>query len=194
MLNSFRPILKKILRPIAKRISINPNIITFISPIIAILSAISFGRGYLLLGGLLILFSGFLDVVDGEVARYHNKTSDFGAFLDSTMDRFSDAIIIIGLIYGNYLSWFIGILAIHSAITVSYVRSSAESKKIPCNVGIADRAMRLIILVIATVIGTIFNESYVEWVVVILVILSYITVFQRMYHVWNYLKIKKLNR
>lgn len=186
MLERFRPFLKKVLEPIAKRININPNIITIISPSIALISAIFFGTGNLLMGGLFILFSGIFDVFDGAIARYHNKTSDFGAFLDSTMDRFADAIIIIGLIWGGYTTWFVGVLAIHSSLTVSYVRARAESKGIPCNVGIAERATRLIILVVGAFIAVILDNSiYMNWTVILLVILSYITVVQRIYHVWK---------
>jgi archaetidylinositol phosphate synthase len=123
MLNSLRPLLTKILNPLAKRMNVNPNIITIISPFIALLSALLYWKGFLLIGAIVILLSGLFDVVDGAIARYHGKNSDFGAFLDSTMDRFSDGIIIIGIIAGGYCSWFIGILLIHSAITVSYVRS-----------------------------------------------------------------------
>lgn len=186
MLERFRPLLKKILEPIAKRININPNILTVISPFIALIAAVFFGSGNLLMGGLFILFSGIFDVFDGSIARYHNKTSDFGAFLDSTMDRFSDAIIVIGLIWGGYTTWLVGVLAIHSAITVSYVRASAESKGIPCNVGIAERATRLIILVAGAFIAVALNNiMFMGWAIILMVILSYFTVIQRIYHVWK---------
>ena len=188
MLEKLRPYLKEILNPLVKQININPNIITLISPIIAILSVIAIVYGNLLIGGILILLSGFFDIIDGSVARYHNKTSKFGAFLDSTMDRFSDAIIIIGLILGGYLTWFIGILGIHSAMMISYLRASAESKGIDCTVGIAERAVRLLIIIIAIFIGAIINTQYIETTIIILVILSYITVFQRIYHVWKHSK------
>ena len=186
MLERLRPLLKKILEPLAKRTNINPNIITIISPLIAIVSAVFFGTGNLLMGGLFILFSGVFDVLDGSIARYHNKTSKFGAFLDSTMDRFSDAIIIIGLIWGGYGTWFLGVLAIHSAYTVSYIRASAESRGISCNIGIAERATRLIILILGAFIAVILdNTIYMNVAIIIMVILSYITVVQRIYHVWK---------
>lgn len=185
MLNSLRPLLTKILNPLAKRMNINPNIITIISPFIALISALLYWKGFLLLGGIVILLSGLFDVIDGAIARYHDKSSDFGAFLDSTMDRFSDAIIIVGIVAGGYCDWFIGILLVHSAITVSYVRSRAESKGVECNVGIAERATRLIIIVIGSIIGYIFGPIYFTYVLIILVILSYFTVFQRIYHVYK---------
>ena len=185
MLSRLRPMLRKFLAPLAKRVNVNPNIITLISLIIAALSGVSFWHGNLLLGGSLILFSGFLDVMDGSIARYHNRTNEFGAFFDSTMDRFSDGIIILGLIAGGWINWYVGILAVHSAITISYVKASAESKGISCNVGIAERATRLIIIIIASLLGIFLGKLYLELTMIVLVILSYITVVQRIFHVWK---------
>ena len=188
MLQSLRPFLTKILNPIARKLNINPNIVTVISPFVAVLAAYGFANHLLLVGTIAILLSGFLDVVDGAVARYHERSSKFGAFLDSTMDRFADAIIYIGIIFGGYCNWFWGVLAIHSAITVSYVRARAESQGVECNVGIAERAVRMIILMIGALIGYFTSDIYFTYVIYILVILSYFTVAQRIYHVWRQLK------
>ena len=97
MLQSLRPFLTKILNPIARNLNINPNIVTVISPFVAVVAAYGYAHHLLILGTIAILFSGLLDVIDGAVARYHNRSSKFGAFLDSTMDRFADAIIYIGI-------------------------------------------------------------------------------------------------
>lgn len=194
MLERFRPLVKKILEPFAKRININPNILTLISPFIALISAIFFARKDLLMGGIFILISGVFDVFDGTIARHHDKTSDFGAFLDSTMDRVSDAIIIIGLIVGRFSTWFVGILAIHSAIMLSYVRARAESKGISCNVGIAERATRILILVTGSLIAVFLNNNiYMNWTILLFVTLSYITVIQRIYHVWKATRYERAN-
>ncbi|MDR2830335.1 MAG: CDP-alcohol phosphatidyltransferase family protein [Methanobrevibacter sp.] len=175
------------MEPIVKKLDINPNLITSTSLIIAILSAISIGTLNIFLGAVLIFFSGFLDVLDGETARYQNKTSKFGAILDSTMDRLSDAVIIVGFMYGCYISWFIGVLAIQSGFMVSYLRSISEAKGISNDVGIAERAVRLIILIISLLIGLI-NINYIQIVIIILVILSYFTVIQRLLHSFKYSK------
>ena len=185
MLQSLRPFLTKILNPIARNLNINPNIITVISPFVAVLAAYGFANQLLILGCIAILLSGLLDVVDGAVARYHKRSSKFGAFLDSTMDRFADAIIYIGIIFGGYCNWFWGVLAIHSAICVSYVRARAESQGVDCNVGIAERAVRMIILMIGALIGYFIGDIYFTYVIYILVVLSYFTVAQRIYHVWR---------
>ena len=195
MLNNLRPLLTRILEPVAKRLNINPNIVTVISPFIALISAYFFATGNLVLGAIFILLSGFLDVVDGAVARYHGRASPFGAFLDSTMDRFADAIIFIGIIFGGYIDWFVGVLAIHSAITVSYVRARAESQGAECNIGIAERAVRMIILMIGALIAAIFGSNIIfTYFIYILVILSYITVGQRVLHVWKQLNAKPVQK
>lgn len=188
MLQSLRPLLTRILNPLARNLNINPNIVTVISPFVAILAAYGFAKHNLILGCIAILLSGFLDVVDGAVARYHNRSSPFGAFLDSTMDRFADAIIYIGIIFGGYCDWFVGVLAIHSAITVSYVRARAESQGAECNIGIAERAVRMIILMAGAIIGYFAGDIYFTYVIYLLVILSYFTVAQRIVHVWRQLK------
>ena len=187
MLQSLRPFLTKILNPIARNLNINPNIVTVISPFVALLAAYGFAKHLLILATLAILFSGFLDVVDGAVARYHDRSSKFGAFLDSTMDRFADAIIYIGIIFRGYCDWFVGVLAIHSAICVSYVRSRAESQGVECNIGIAERAVRMIILMIGSLIGYFVGDIYFTYIIYILVVLSYFTVGQRIFHVWRQL-------
>ncbi len=188
MLQSLRPLLTRILNPIAKYLNINPNIVTVISPFVALIAAYGYANHMLLLGTVAILFSGFLDVVDGAVARFHNRSSKFGAFLDSTMDRFADAIIYIGIIFGGYCDWFVGVLAIHSAICVSYVRARAESQGVDCNIGIAERAIRMIILMVGSLIGYFAGDIYFTYTIYLLVILSYFTVGQRIVYVWRQLK------
>ena len=187
MLQSLRPLLTKILNPIARNLNINPNVVTVISPFVALLAAYGFANNLLLIGTIAILASGFLDVMDGAIARFHGKSSKFGAFLDSTMDRFADAIIYIGIIFGGYCDWFVGVLAIHSAICVSYVRSRAESQGVECNIGIAERAVRMIILMVGAIIGYFAGDIYFTYIIYILVILSYFTVGQRIVHVWRQL-------
>ena len=102
------------------------------------------------------------------------------------MDRFADAIYFIGIIFGGYCHWLVGVLAIHSAITVSYVRARAESQGVECNIGIAERAVRMIILMLGAVIAAIFHSNIIfTYFIYLLVILSYFTVGQRIWHVWK---------
>ena len=149
MLENLRPLLTRILEPLAKRLNINPNIVTVISPFLALASAYFFAQHQLI----------------------------------------ADAIIFIGIIYGGYCSWLVGVLAIHSAITVSYVRARAESQGVDCNIGIAERAVRMIILMAGAVIAAFANSNIIfTYFIYALVILSYFTVGQRIHHVWKALK------
>lgn len=188
MLNRLRPQLKLFIDPIAKRIKINPNILTIIGLLISLLSAYMFARGDLLLGGVFILISGLADVIDGAVARNHASATPFGGILDSTADRFADAFILIGIIYGGSVYWLFGVLALHASLSVSYVRARVEAEGISGSVGIAERAERLVILVIGAFLSVILGSNYFLMIAVILImVLGYFTVLQRIYHAWKQL-------
>jgi archaetidylinositol phosphate synthase len=188
MLNKLRPYVKIILDPVAERIKINPNIITVAGLLVSVVAAYMFARGDLLLGGVFIALSGFVDMLDGAIARKNQSTSPFGGILDSTMDRFADAIILVGIIAGGFVDWFIGILTLLASFTVSYVRARAESEGIDCNVGIAERPERLVILMAGAFLGYFYNPSVMYVAVVLVMVLGYLTVIQRLYHSWRKLK------
>jgi len=189
MLNRLRPQVKVIIDPVAKRVPVNPNVLTIIGLLISVLSAYMFSQKSLLLGGLFIALSGIVDMLDGAVARNHSTRTQFGGILDSTSDRFADAFILIGIIYGGSVNWFFGILALHASLSVSYVRARVEAEGIKGSVGIAERAERLVILVIGAFLSVIFGSNYFLMLAVILImVLGYFTVLQRIYHAWKQLK------
>lgn len=188
MLDKLRPQVKVVIDPLAMKLGINPNIITMIGLLVSIIAAILFAQGNLLLGAIFIGLSGFVDVLDGTVARKQARTTPFGGVLDSTVDRFADAFILIGIIYGGFVDPIIGILALHASISVSYVRARAESEGIKCNVGIAERPERLVILMAGAFLGYFINPQIMYLAVVIVMVLGYITVLQRLYHTWRELK------
>lgn len=191
MLDKLRPQVKVLLDPLAERMKINPNLISVAGLLVSILAAYLFATGNLLLGGVFIALSGFVDILDGAVARKNLSTTPFGGVLDSTLDRFADAFILIGIIYGGFVDWFMGILALLASFTVSYVRARAESEGIKCNVGIAERPERLVILMIGAFLGYFYNPFIMYVAVVIMMVLGYITVIQRLYHSWKELKLGK---
>ena len=191
MLNKLRPYVKIVLDPIAERMKINPNIITMAGLLVSLVAAYMFARGDLLLGGVFIALSGFVDMLDGAIARKNQTNTPFGGVLDSTMDRFADAFILMGIIYGGFVDWFIGILTLLASFTVSYVRARAESEGIKCDVGIAERPERLVILMAGAFLGYFFNPSLMYWAVVIVMVLGYLTVIQRLYHSWRELNTRK---
>jgi len=188
MLNKLRPRFKIYIDPVAKKVRVNPNILTIIGLFIGILSGYMFATGSLLGGGLLIALSGFFDIIDGAVARNHNSHSQFGSILDSTTDRLTDAFIIMGIILGGFVAPFIGILAIIASFSVSYVRARMESEGVKGDVGLAERAERLVIIMIGAFLSYAIGSSIImEYAIMLIVILGFFTVFQRMYHAWKQL-------
>nr|WP_112124395.1 archaetidylinositol phosphate synthase [Methanosphaera sp. BMS] len=188
MLNDkLRPKTNKITGEIGQKIDIDPNIVTIIGLLISIFAGVLYASGNLGAGALFIIISGFCDVIDGAIARSHNRRTKFGGFLDSVCDRFADAAIIIGIIYSGYVDPVLGALAIHASLTVSYIRSRAESEGLNCTVGIAERAERLLIIIVGSFIAAILGGSHNVMAITIglLTVLSYITVFQRVNYVWN---------
>ena len=177
------------LTPFARRITeINPNTLTLIGLALSLISALFFANRNLILAGGFLLASGFFDALDGLVARANNRTTKYGGFLDSVCDRFADAAVIIGAMYGGLTQlysipfWLTGTLAIFGSLMVSYTRARAEAAGTNASIGFADRPARMIILIVGAFI------NMVEFATFSIVVLSFITVFQRMAHVKMTLK------
>ncbi|MFW9986225.1 MAG: archaetidylinositol phosphate synthase [Candidatus Odinarchaeota archaeon] len=187
---------KRVFAPIARVIArsrVPPNALTLLGPIIATFSAWMFFQQQLALALLLLFISGFVDALDGAVARATGKTTPFGGVLDSICDRYSDAIVLFGVILGGWVSPFWGIIAIVGSLLVSYTRARAEAAGVTqLGVGIAERPERLIILMVVTllqyltIIGLLFAPpvffgitNWIEYGVILIAILAHITVIQR---------------
>lgn len=180
MLEQIKEYIRDALRPLAKRIiGINPNTLTMFGLLISIISAFFFAKREVLIAGIFLLISGFFDALDGAVARENNRITGYGGFLDSVCDRFADAVIIIGAISGGltgiltFPGWFIGVLAIVGSFMVSYTRARAEAAGASASVGMGERAVRIMIIVA----GAFLNV--VNWAILLVAVISFITVFQR---------------
>lgn len=177
------------LEPLARSISatgVSPNVITVIGFLLMIGVAIVLARGYLILGGFLIIGVAIFDAVDGTLARMMGRTSRFGAFLDSTLDRFSEAVIFLGLfIYfsGQGQDHQPELLLIYATVVgslmVSYARARAEGIGVPLKEGLFTRFERVFILVVGLLFGQL---TLALW---LLAIFSNLTAIQRMYLVWR---------
>jgi phosphatidylglycerophosphate synthase len=170
---------------------INPNVLTFLGLVVNIVAAFMFGYAnsdnqarMFRYAGLIIIGSGFFDLVDGRVARATNRVSRFGAFFDSVVDRYSDATQFLGLLvfYARGDRFFYVVLAavvMISAIMVSYTRARAESLIGSCRVGFMERPERLVLVIL----GALFNRmAPVLWLVAVL---STITVIHRIHYTWT---------
>ena len=139
-----------LLRPLANalgRLGVHPNVVTLVGVMLQAGVGVVFGLGHLTLGGWLLLIVGPVDALDGLLARGFGKQSRFGAFLDSTLDRLSDAVVILGLTVhyiqqDAYLYVALLLLSLVASMMVSYVRARAESLNFPCKIGLLTRMER----------------------------------------------------
>jgi archaetidylinositol phosphate synthase len=179
----------------AYKLGLTPNMVSFIGLILALLSAVVYavaqnGYFWILLAVILLLVSGFCDALDGIIARLHQKTSIFGEFLDSLLDRYADATVYGGVIIGGLCDPIWGLAALVGSMLVSYSRAKAEKAEIPMeSVGLAERAERILILSAAS-IAAIFWFPALNVGIIFLAVLSNLTVLQRGIHVYYELKKK----
>jgi archaetidylinositol phosphate synthase len=130
---------------------------------------------------ILLLISGFFDIVDGSVARVMKKSTTKGAFLDSAFDKVSEALIFIGIAIGGLSNPILAMIALSTSILVSYLRARAESLGIELKgVGIGERAERLLIL---SICGLIPISESIQWGVIIIILISGFSFLQRFRYV-----------
>jgi CDP-diacylglycerol---glycerol-3-phosphate 3-phosphatidyltransferase len=170
---------------------VNPNVLTFMGLVVNIIAAFLFGYAnsenqarMFRYAGLVIIGSGFFDLVDGAVARASNRVTRFGGFFDSVVDRYSDATQFLGLLVfyargGRDFYVILAAIVMISAIMVSYTRARAESLIGSCRVGFMERPERLVLVIL----GALFNRmAPVLWIIAVL---STITVIHRMRYTWT---------
>ena len=166
---------------------VHPNILTLLGLVVNIFAAVLFAKGLFFWAGLVVLFAGIFDMVDGEVARRTKRVTKFGAFFDSVIDRYSDLILLLGIVHWYaewnqmFYVWLTGFVLIGSILT-SYTRARAESLIPACKVGFLERPERIVLLII----GALFDRmAPVLWV---MAILSNWTVSQRIWYTWRELR------
>lgn len=162
-------------------IGLKPNHITIIACFLGIISAYVISLGRVIEAVILFTISGFFDVLDGAIAKNHKMITKIGEFLDSVCDRIVDGSILIGIgIYSK--EWLLVSLAIVFSVLVSYTRAKGEKLIEKCDVGIMERSERIIVLLVGLLFGLI------KQALIILIVLSFITVLQRIWYVKKSLK------
>jgi CDP-diacylglycerol--glycerol-3-phosphate 3-phosphatidyltransferase len=175
---------------ILSKSGITPNALTLINLALNIAAAYVIATGHFLPGGVLVLVSGLFDLLDGALARFTRQTTKFGAILDSTVDRISEAAILCGLLIwyapqeGASLKIVLIFAVLIGSFLVSYVRARAEGLGWQCQVGLFTRAERVIVLAI----GLLINQIFIALCVV--VVFVFITVVQRLVYLRKQAKIK----
>ncbi len=163
---------------------INPNVLTFIGMAINGVAAYLFAYGFFGWAGATVILAGIFDLTDGRVARFTGRVTPFGGFFDSVMDRYSDLVLLIGLLvyYGRVNRFtYVTLVAVAmiGSVMVSYARARAENSIPSCKVGFLERPERVVLIIIGALSG---RMEPVLWVIAVL---SNLTVVHRMVHTWQ---------
>src|ERR1700704_1546460 len=180
------------------RIPITPNQITVIGVLLTFVAAVLVAFGHLLGAGIVLIVGGTFDILDGALARSSGSAYPYGAFLDSTLDRYSEGAIYIGLAAyfastsGPLQRWLLlaTVAALAGSFLVSYVRARAQSLGFTCESGIFARPERVVV----TVVGLIFGGIVLTVVVFLLAIVTNLTALQRIREVWLQGRAQRLAR
>ena len=158
---SYKETFRQLIRPLARILSamrVRPDSLTATGWALSVVAATLFAFGYTKTAGAVMLFAGLFDALDGAVARESNQISAFGAFLDSTLDRLSESAIFAGVIFfyaatgRPYETLLVGTAMTFSLMT-SYTRARAEGLGLKCEVGLLERAGRVVILSLFSLMG-----------------------------------------
>jgi CDP-diacylglycerol---glycerol-3-phosphate 3-phosphatidyltransferase len=169
---------------VMSRAGITPNALTLLNLALNVVAACVIARGQFLPGGILVLVSGLFDLLDGAVARFTGRSTKFGAVLDSTVDRITEAAVLFGLLvwytreptHGHRPEILLLFAVLIGSFLVSYVKARAEGVDWQCGVGLFTRAERVIVLAIGLIVNRVFIALCV------LGVFAFITVLQRLAH------------
>ena len=174
------------------RVPLTPNQVTVVGLVLTVVSASLIAFGYLRWAGVVLIFAGTCDILDGALARSTNKSYPYGAFLDSTLDRYSEGAIYVGLAAyfvsagGPLQRWLVlaTLAALAGSFLVSYVRARAQSLGFTCDSGLFARPERVVLTVIGLVFSGVLGGYVLYAVVFLLAVLTNLTALQRIREVW----------
>jgi CDP-diacylglycerol--glycerol-3-phosphate 3-phosphatidyltransferase len=174
---------------------ITPNTLTWLGFLINVGAAFLIVTYHAFAAGFAVLFAGLLDMLDGALARSTNRVTRFGGILDSTLDRLSEAVLLLGIMVVFVRdqqvaeSLLVGIVLV-SSMMVSYLRSRIEVTGIECKIGLLTRPERVIILSLGLLLGRFDNAMVIA--LAIIAVLSFFTAGQRLYYAWRRIKEQSL--
>ena len=180
--------LTRLIVQLLSKTPVSPDVITWTGFLLTLGAAALIITGHLFAAGFVVLIAGFFDMLDGALARMTDKVTRFGGILDSTLDRLSEAALLLGVlvVYAREQSMlgiiFVGLVLI-SSLLVSYIKARAEALGLECEVGIFTRPERVVVLAIGLLLSQI---DYALTVVLgIIMVFSFFTAGQRLLHVWR---------
>jgi len=185
----------KIIDPVIEfivRFNVHPNFFTVLGLISNLVGAYFFAKHDLRIAAIYILIGGLCDIIDGKVARKTGLSSKFGALFDSSLDRYSEVFMFLGVaihyVKLDYQTTSIMVfLGLGGSMMVSYVRARAEGLGYSCKVGVMQRPERIVLIGLGALLHN-FTLVIAVWMIAIL---ANFTAIQRMYHVWNLERIEK---
>jgi len=173
---------------------VHPNTITVVGTLCTVVGGIIYGTGHIRTGGFFLGITALFDVLDGTVARRSNKSSMFGAFLDSTLDRLADGFVLGGLaifyatsaVHGSVPLMITALLGLVGAFLTSYTRARAESLGLDAKVGLLQRPERVVLLSAPQALfGLVLDGWVLAIIIVTLTVTAWITVVQRVVYVYT---------
>jgi CDP-diacylglycerol--glycerol-3-phosphate 3-phosphatidyltransferase len=172
-----------------RSLPVTPNQLTVTGLLVTVVAASLVALDRPFIGGLVLLFAGVFDIFDGALARASNRSYTYGAFLDSTTDRFSEAAVMVGLVvYFQRHSVFLGpvlvVLATAGSLLVSYVRARAQGLGFSCDGGLLARPERILLTVLGLLLTPV-NPAVLLGVIGLLAVFTNFTAMQRMWIVWQ---------
>jgi CDP-diacylglycerol--glycerol-3-phosphate 3-phosphatidyltransferase len=180
--------LTRLIVQLLSKTPVSPDVITWTGFLLTLGAAALIITEHLFAAGFVVLIAGFFDMLDGVLARTTNRVTRFGGILDSTLDRLSEAALLLGIlvVYAREQSMlgiiFVGLVLI-SSLLVSYIKARAEALGLECEVGIFTRPERVVVLAIGLLLSQI---DYALTVVLgIIMVFSFFTAGQRLLHVWR---------
>jgi CDP-diacylglycerol--glycerol-3-phosphate 3-phosphatidyltransferase len=167
---------------------LTPNAVTWIGFIVTVIAAAFIARGDFFIGGIIVLVAGFFDMLDGALARITGRVTKFGGILDSTLDRISEAVLLLGLLAvfareGQVYRSVLAGVTILGSFMVSYIRARMEGMGIECKAGFFTRPERVIVLAAGLLLSS-FDYAIVI-AMGIITFLSFITIIERLVFAWK---------
>jgi len=166
------------------RLGITPNALTYSGFLLTAITALFLANGMFRWGGILLLVAAFFDMLDGAVARFTEQMSTFGAFLDSTLDRYSESVTFLAMAYfysqrpSTRTELVLIIVILVGSLMVSYTKARAEALQVECKAGILQRPERVVLLILGLLVG------WLQPVLWLMAILTNFTACQRIYEVY----------
>ena len=174
------------------RVPLTPNQVTVVGLVLTFVAAGLIAFGYLQWAGIVLIFAGTCDILDGALARSTHSSYTYGAFLDSTLDRYAEGAIYIGLaayfvgMSGPLQRWLVlaTLAALAGSFLVSYVRARAQSLGFTCDSGVFARPERVVVTVIGLIFSGVLGGYVLYAVVFLLAVVTNLTALQRIREVW----------